>query len=694
MRRILIGAAALAATLLAPLALHTPLAQSPLATGTSAAASNARVIVKYRANSALMRRQALSDHDQRVAQASALGLRIGLTLRAGRALSDRSHVVMASGLSSKQLAARLSAESDIEYAVPDERKHIVAVPNDQFYASRAMTGITTGGPVVGQWYLKPPGAVGTAANTAPSSINAEQAWDVTTGSASVVVAVLDTGVRFEHPDLQGGNVLLGYDMVSDDDTSTGVPTGTFATANDGNGRDSDASDPGDWVTQAESNDTTSPLHGCTVGASSWHGTQTLGIIGAATDNGIGIASVGRNVRVMPVRVLGKCGGFDSDIVAGMRWAAGLHIDNTIPDNANKARVISMSLGSAGACDTTQQMYIDAISDVNAAGAIVIAAAGNDSLAVNIPANCAGAIAVAGLRSDGDKNGFSSLGPEVTISAPGGNAGTGGGCAYPIMSTANSGTQGPVASTYTDSAACELGTSFSTPMVSGAAALILSVQPSLTPAEVKSKLMSSARTFLTTGSTVSPNPGLCMAPAGAEQANCYCTTSTCGAGMLDVHAAVLAAAGAQARISVAPAAPTATQAVTLNSSSLVTTGHSIVSYQWAIVSTGGIVTGFVNGVTTGASVSVVPTAAGTFSVSLTTTDDLGTVSTATATVTVAAAVVTPPASTGSSGGGGALGIGWLLLLLSAVLALAAHERLERARRARLSAADRRPASRRG
>ena len=131
----------------------------------------------------------------------------------------------------------------------DERRHLVAAPNDPFYASRPATA-TSGGPAVGQWYLKPPGPDGTAANTAPAAINAEQAWDVAGGTgARIVVAVLDTGVRMDHPDLQGGNVLPGYDMVAADSA------GVFVTANDGDGRDADPSDPGDWVTQAEINAT-------------------------------------------------------------------------------------------------------------------------------------------------------------------------------------------------------------------------------------------------------------------------------------------------------------------------------------------------------------------------------------------------------------------------------------------------------
>ena len=196
------------------------------------------------------------------------------------------------------------------------------------------------------------------------------------------MADLDTGLRFDHPDLQGGNFLPGYDMVSPDDSAAGS---NFSTANDGNGRDADASDPGDGITQQDK--TGNPLFSnCTVGNSSWHGTQTAGLIGAATGNGVGIASVGRNVRVMPVRVLGKCGGYDSDILAGMLWAAGLHVSG-VPDNTTPAKVLNMSLGGTQACSTA---YADVIGQVNAQGAVVVVAAGNSGgNAVGSPANCPG-----------------------------------------------------------------------------------------------------------------------------------------------------------------------------------------------------------------------------------------------------------------------------------------------------------------
>ena len=353
---------------------------------------------------------------------------------------------------------------------------------------------------------------------------------------AVVVALLDTGVRFDHPDLlavsAGGNLLPGYDMVSD------VNIG-----NDGDGRDADASDPGDWVTQAEISQRGSPFFQCTTTArnSSWHGTQTAGLIAALTNNGIGMASVGRNVRLLPVRVLGKCGGFDSDVIAGMRWAAGMSVPG-VPANPNPARVINMSLGSDAACSAAFQ---DAVTSVGATGTVIVASAGNSAgHAVGSPANCAGVIAVAGLRHVGTKVGFSDLGPGIALSAPGGNCvniAAGTPCLYPILTTSNSGATIPVSPIYTDSFNPSLGTSFSAPLVSGTAALMLSAQPSMTPFQVRLVLEGTARPF----PAVSDDAGIaqCTAPqfdatgAPVDQLECFCTIDTCGAGMLDAGAAV-------------------------------------------------------------------------------------------------------------------------------------------------------------
>ncbi len=278
---------------------------------------------------------------------------------------------------------------------------------------------------------------------------------------------------------------------------------------------------------------------------------------------------------MPVRVLGKCGGFDSDIQAGILWAAGIDVPS-VPHNANPARVINMSLGGVGACT---QGYIDAIGQANAAGAVVVVSAGNSGgNGVSNPANCPGAIGVTGLRHAGDKVGYSDLGPEITISAPGGNCVTttaGSACLYPIMTTTNTGVTtpvpGPGGAAYTDSFNSSLGTSFSAPLVSGTVALMLSVQPSLTPVEVKSNLQASARAFPNTGGNSATIPTCTL--SSTSQDECYCpnpgpgVTTLCGAGMLDARAAVLAASGTQARISLTTTTPTANQAVALTSTSI-------------------------------------------------------------------------------------------------------------------------------
>ncbi len=331
-------------------------------------------------------------------------------------------------------------------------------------------------------------------------------------------------------------------------------------ANDGSPRDPDASDPGDWITAAEANDTSSPLYGCTTfdsstgkyssEDSSWHGTQIAGLIAAITNNGIGMAGVGPNLRVLPVRVLGKCGeGYDSDIIAGMRWAAGLTVPG-VPANANRARVINMSFGGEGTCT---QAYRDAVAEIIAAGTVLVAAAGNTAgHAVGVPANCEGVIAVAGLRHVGTKVGFSDLGLDIAISAPGGNCvntASGSPCLYPILTTSNSGTTGPIGSTYTDSYNASIGTSFSAPLVAGTVALMLSAAPSMTPAQVRLVLQATARPFPTSGGDNgdgSPVPQCAVPQYDAlgkpiDQYQCYCTVNTCGAGMLDAGAAVLAAA---------------------------------------------------------------------------------------------------------------------------------------------------------
>lgn len=473
-------------------------------------------------------------------------------------------------------AARVALDPSVEYAVPDQVMYALqTAPNDTDYAGR-------------QWTLQaPPSAVGGA--------NLPLAWQRTTGSSSVVVAVVDSGVRPGHPDL-AGRLLPGYDFISGDAfAALNFPPNWNAA--DGNGRDADPTDPGDYL-----DDTLlaqlPPGHGLRTGPSSWHGTHVAGTIGAASNNAVGITGVDWSARILPVRVLGRNGGTTSDIIDGIAWAAGLPVPGA-PANASPARVINLSLGGSGACSAAFQ---DVITRVRAAGAVVVAASGNDgSLVVSQPANCEGVIAVTAHARNGDNASYANVGLQVAVSAPGGGCGslslidlsgaqdtfnqtcagchsidslrqqitqraptgltflkartaldaalmgvdldgqnTGEmsalavtlnnlarndlagvisqvACSSPndrVYSTVNLGTTTPAQDGYGDKA----GTSMAAPHVSGVAALLLSLSPSLTVDEVRSVLQTTAR----------PHPtGTYCAMGGGG----------CGTGLLDANAAV-------------------------------------------------------------------------------------------------------------------------------------------------------------
>ena len=393
-----------------------------------------------------------------------------------------------------------------------------------------------------------------------------------------------------------------------------------------------------------------------------------------------MAGVSWGSKILPVRVLGKCGGYDSDIMAGMKWSAGISVPG-IPANPNVAKVLNLSLGGSGSCsstDSTGRLYREAINEVLAQGSSIVVAAGNtDGKAVGVPGNCPGVITVTGLRHAGSKVGFASLGPEVTLAAPGGNCvniNVGQPCLYPMFSTTNRGSTTPVLNdeSYTNGGA-SYGTSFSAPIVAGTVALMLSVRPSLTPADVTALLKRTARPFVSSGATA--DAPQCAAPSSAEQLECYCTSSTCGAGMLDaaaVMAATQALNTATLQISAAPSAATAGQLITLSHSiSNLPAGSSIASYSWSIVDGGGIVSAFSSGASS-ATATLTASAAGSFTVKLQVLDNQGLSYSNSFTVTVAAAPAvtptpTPTPSTGS-GGGGAFSAAWLALLGLAVWAL--------------------------
>ncbi len=632
---------AMSALLLAPIGLHAPL----MAQTTPAAPAQARVIVKFKADSPLLRRQALSA-PATSERAASLSSRVGLALSAGAAVSERMQVVTATGIGSAELAQRLAAQSDVEYAVPDQRRRRFAPPNDPRYTS---VSLVSGGPVSGQWYLRAPSA------DVVSAVNAEAGWNLATG-AGVVVAVLDTGVRFDHPDL-AVKLYPGYDFVTD-----------VATANDGNGRDADASDPGDWISSADQASGDFSPTDCTVEDSSWHGTQTSALIGAAANNGVGMAGLAGDVMIVPVRVLGKCGGYDSDIVAGMRWAAGLTVPG-VPANAHPARVLNMSLGGVGACGTP---YSDAITAINGVGAVVVVSAGNDGLAVGSPANCPGAIGVAGLRHTGTKVGFSSLGPEVALSAPAGNCvNTTGACLYPLLTATNSGATSPSTNTYSDGNNISVGTSFAAPLVAGTAALMLSADPTLTPVQVLAHLRASARAFPNTGAGAGVSA--CQAPSSTPQdSECYCTTSTCGAGLLDAGAAlarVVTSAQLIPVVSYNASAVTVGASFTLDSSASVIPAGRTVTYAWTILS--GSSSATITSASNASTLVLRADANGDLVVRLSLTDDLMNVETRDVTIRIGATAspTRPPLVTGGGdSGGGGLGLAWLLGLAMGVVAL--------------------------
>ncbi|MGH8323176.1 MAG: S8 family serine peptidase, partial [Steroidobacteraceae bacterium] len=381
-----------------------------------------RFLVKFRATTGVATSRAqvrsAAQAQWEVNAVPSLAKRSNLTLSQSRRITTGLHLMQVTsvqGESAAAVLARLRADSAVESVDVDQRRYPHAMPNDPLY--------------VGQWYLQ---------NAEPAAIDAATAWDTTTGRSDIVIADLDTGIRYDHPDLGpsgGPRTLAGYDFISDPEV-----------ANDGDGRDADASDPGDWVTAADV--ATPQFSKCKVQNSSWHGTRTAGILGAITNNSTGIAGITWGTLILPVRVLGKCGGIDSDILDGMRWAAGLHVDG-VPDNTHPAQIINMSLGSMGVCTSAEQIVIN---EVLALGVLVVVSAGNEGGPVDSPANCVGVAGIAGLRHVGTKVGYSSLGPEISLSAPAGNCvSTSGACLYPINSTTNDGTKAPTTSDYTDEA---------------------------------------------------------------------------------------------------------------------------------------------------------------------------------------------------------------------------------------------------
>lgn len=375
------------------------------------------------------------------------------------------HVVrLSKGMKSDALLktmTQISSDPNVESVEIDRRMTIQATPNDPQYTNQWHYFESTGG------------------------INVEPAWNTTTG-AGAVVAVIDTGY-VSHSDLQA-NMLPGYDFITDPSIAV-----------DGDGRDSDPSDPGDHYGTFDCFPLPGPQD------SSWHGTHVAGTIAAISNNNKGVAGIAYSAKVVPVRVLGKCGGNLSDIADAIVWSAGGNVPG-VPANQNPADVINMSLGGGGSCSS---VYQDAINSAVNQGATVVVASGNSNTNASqaSPANCNNVISVASTTRAGDKAFYSNFGSVVDVAAPGGETGQGS-VSNGVLSTLNSGKTTPASEIYE----YYQGTSMAAPHVAGIAALMYSVKPNISPSEVESALKTTTRNF----------PGTC---------------NQCGTGIVDATAAV-------------------------------------------------------------------------------------------------------------------------------------------------------------
>jgi serine protease len=503
---------------------------------------------------------------------------------------------------------RVRLHPDVAWVEPDVLVRRQAVPNDVGYGN--------------QWYLRGP----VDAIPEVAGLNLTPAWDLHTGLNTTVVAVVDSGVRPGHSDL-AGKLLPGYDFVSE-----------LHVANDGDGRDADPSDPGDWVSPTERN--SDPLFaGCEVDFSSWHGTFIAGQIAAATDNSQGVAGVIWQAKILPVRVSGKCGALVSDLLDGVRWAAGLPVAGA-PANPNPAKVINLSFSGSSACSAAYQATVD---DVTAAGALLVVAAGNLSAPLMRPADCDGVMAVAAVRRDGAKADYSSFGAGVALAAPGGSLEN-----FPnnlLYATSDSGFTYPGVETY----GYKQGTSFSAPLAAGVASLMLARNAALTPRALIERMQAGARPHL---QPLGPGGPVCSA---ANTQVCHCTANTCGAGLLDAHTALQLSIGPAAVIQpVGTVVPGAV--ITLDGRSSVALGAAtIASYQWSLDSGPAVM--IPNGTQALTSLQL-PSVEGRWVLRLTVTDSNGDEG---SDAIVVRAVSPPPPASAASGGGGSFAGWWGLAL---------------------------------
>lgn len=326
------------------------------------------------------------------------------------------------------MVRRLRLDPDVEYAEPNYIRRPCLTPNDPYFGY--------------QWHY--------------DLIGLPEAWDVTTGLDSVIVAVLDTGVLCLHPDLEG-RLVEGYDFIS-----------SPSVANDGDGMDPDPEDPGD-----------DPAGN----SSSFHGTHVAGTIGASTNNLTGVAGVTWFGKIMPLRVLGVGGGTDADLCQAIRYAAGLpNASQKLP--AQRAHMINMSLGGPGYSQTLE----DAITAARGAGVILVAAAGNENSSLPFyPAAYQGVVAVSAVDASSQKAPYSNYGSWIDLAAPGGNLSAdfnGDGYEDGVLSTVADQSNGTI--TDYDYVSYQ-GTSMAAPHVAGVVALMLAVNPDLRPDDLDSLL---------------------------------------------------------------------------------------------------------------------------------------------------------------------------------------------------------------
>lgn len=411
----------------------------------------------------------------------------------------------------------LQSTGEFEYVEKDYLfdHQMIRTPGD---SPATPISITPDDPLFGlQWHYKDQGS-GTDQSEGGAGFVDFWTKQATQGSSDVVVAVIDTGLEMAHPDIAGSpNIAPGWDMVTDP-----------ATGNDGDGRDSDPNDPGDMC----------PERGALT--NSFHGTHVAGTIGVGlTDNMSGVAGGAWNVKIVPVRALGKCGGRLSDINDAIRWAAG-----TIPEydalgnevwNENPADIINLSLGLFKACPASMQDAIDAVTEQ---GVVVVAAAGNKRISTDFfsPAGCRNVVTVAAGDARGFLAPYSNFGDDVDILAPGGDLGrddNGDGNPDGILSTKTAeNCVDPVTNDQVENChyAYEQGTSMAAPHVSAALALIKAKRPDLTASELVSRLTNGL-----TSITEAQCTGPCSQFPGAEPtaADPNICLRACGTGLLNL-----------------------------------------------------------------------------------------------------------------------------------------------------------------